>query len=165
MSPSSDSLDDFEVSQGKSIGELWIEAAWFTVHSILAVAIMLTAIGAFTLTHPSAEDPLPKLIGTALAFFVPLVFGFLIARQQQNDVARHVWIAGLLTFAVVCVWVLDLPTGNGLCEHCLAIEKLRRTFFDISNGSGLIGGWGLMIGTWFPLSLFGYALGAKFALD
>ena len=26
-------IDDFEVSQGKSIGDLWAEAAWFVSHT------------------------------------------------------------------------------------------------------------------------------------
>jgi hypothetical protein len=158
-------MEDFEVSQGKSIGELWREAAWFCLHTALAVCAMLLAIVVFTLTHPSADDPTPKLIGTALAFFVPMLAGFLIARKQQNDVACYVWISGVLIFAALCVWVIDLPTGPGLCEHCGVIERLRRTFFDIYHGSGLVAGQGLMVGAWIPLSLFGYALGAKFGLS
>ncbi len=67
---------------------------------------------------------------------------------------------GLVFFALVCVWVLDLPTGTGLCEKCLALEKLYRTFFDINHGSGLMGGDGLLVGLWIPLSMIGYSLGA-----
>ena len=70
----------------------------------------------------------------------------------------------VLIFAALCVWVIDLPTGPGLCEHCLVIDRLRRTFFDIYHGSGLVAGQGLMVGAWIPLSLFGYALGAAFGL-
>jgi len=76
-----------------------------------------------------------------------------------------VWISGLLTFCIVCVWVLDLPTGPGLCENCGAVEKLYRTFFDIDHGSGLMAGDGLLVGTWIPLSMIGYAIGAKIGLD
>jgi hypothetical protein len=60
--------------------------------------------------------------------------------------------------------VLDLPTGTGLCEKCLAFDKLYRTFFDISHGSGLMGGDGLLVGTWIPLSMIGYSVGARFGL-
>jgi hypothetical protein len=151
--------------QSKSISELWLEASWFVVHSVSAIVIMMVAIAAYSFTHPSGTDTGPKLIGTALAFFVPIIFGFIIAKRQQNDVARYVWIAGLVFFAIVCVWVLDLPTGNGLCENCLAMEKLQRTFFDIEHGSGLMAGEGLAVGTWVPLSLFGYSIGAAFGLD
>jgi hypothetical protein len=157
--------EDVEVSKGKSIGELWLEASWFTTHTAIAIITMIAAIAAFSLSNPSETDATPKLIGTALAFFVPMLMGFLIARRQQKKVARYVWITGLVFFAIVCVWVLDLPTGNGLCENCLAMEKLQRTFFDISHGSGLMAGEGLAVGTWVPLSLFGYSIGAAAGLD
>src|SRR5438270_13786417 len=101
---------------------------------------MFVAIGLFSLTGPSKDGPAPKIIGTILAFFAPLFAGAIIAWRQQNDVACYVWISGLLIFAIVCVWVLDLPTGPGLCEHCLATEKLTRTLFDIYHGSGLLAG-------------------------
>lgn len=157
--------EEIEISQGKSITELWQEAAWFLAHTLLAILSMLIAnVVIMPLTHPSADDPMPKYIGTALAFFVPMIAGYLIARVQQNDVARFVWISGLLIFVIVCVWVIDLPTGPGLCEHCLLTERLIRTFFDVNHGSGLIAGQGLMVGTWVPLSTFGYAIGARFAL-
>jgi hypothetical protein len=161
---SDSAIDDLKISQAKSIDNLWTEAVWFTLHSALAVFLMFAAIAVFSFTHPSAQDTTPKLIGTALAFFFPMIFGLIIAWRQQNDAARHVWISGVVLFAIACVWVLDLPTGNGLCDHCLAFEKLRRTFFSIHHGSGLLSGQGLMIGTWIPLSLFGYTLGAKLGL-
>jgi hypothetical protein len=67
-------------------------------------------------------------------------------------------------FSVVCVWVLDLPTGNGLCENCRALKKLWRTFFYIYHDSGLMGD-GLLVGTSIPLSMIGYAIGAKSGFD
>jgi hypothetical protein len=118
-----------------------------------------------TMNHPDPDALNPKLLATVLAFIVPMVGGFLIARHQQNDIAGYVWISGVVVFAVVCVWVLDLPTGNGLCENCGAVDKLWRTFFSIQNGSGLMAGDGLLAGTWIPLSMIGYAVGARFGLD
>jgi hypothetical protein len=153
-----------DISQGKSIGDLGREAFWFLTHSTLAFVILVLVIGAMTLTHPDPEAVGPKLLGTVLAFLVPMIGGFLIARSQQNDIAKYVWISGLVVFSVVCVWVLDLPTGNGLCENCGAVEKLWRTFFDIRHGSGLMAGDGLLAGAWIPLSMIGYAIGAKFGL-
>jgi hypothetical protein len=91
--------------------------------------------------------------------------GLIIARVQQNYTAQYVWISGLVIFAVVCVWVLDLPTGNGLCESCGATEKLWRTFFSFTHGSGLMGGDGPLLGAWIPLSMISYAIGAKFGLE
>ena len=154
-----------DIPQGKSLSDLGREAFWFITHTLLAVVVLAIAIAGMTLTHPDPDALPPKLIGTGLAFLIPLVGGFLIARVQQNDIARYVWISGLLLFSVVCVWVLDLPTGNGLCEKCGAVEKLWRTFFDIGNGSGLMGGDGLLVGTWTPLAMIGYAIGAKFGLE
>jgi hypothetical protein len=154
-----------DIPQGKSLSDLGREAFWFLTHTLLAVLVLAIAIGGMTLTHPDADALPPKIIGTVLAFLIPMVGGFLIARIQQNDIARYVWISGLLLFSVVCVWVLDLPTGNGLCEKCGAVEKLWRTFFDIGNGSGLMGGDGLLVGTWTPLAMIGYAIGAKFGLE
>jgi hypothetical protein len=118
-----------------------------------------------SLNHPDPDDPSPKLVCTVFAFMVPMFGGLIIARIQQNHVARYVWISGLVLFAVVCVWVLDLPTGNGLCQACGAGEKLWRTFFTFSHGSGLMGGDGLLIGTWLPISMVSYAIGARFGLE
>jgi hypothetical protein len=121
--------------------------------------------------QPEPDSATPKVYATALAFVVPLIGGFLIARIERNrsqaQVARYVWISGLLFFAAVCVWVLDLPTGNGLCESCVnePVQKLWRTFFSFNHGSGLMGGDGVLVGFWMPLSMIGYAVGAKFGLD
>jgi len=154
-----------DITQGKSIGDLGREAAWFLTHTFIALLMLGAVIVGMTMNHPDPESLNPKLLATALAFVVPMVGGFLITRRSQNDIASYVWISGLVVFAVVCVWVLDLPTGNGLCENCGAVEKLWRTFFDIQHGSGLMAGDGLLAGTWIPLSMIGYAVGAKFGLD
>jgi len=156
--------EEFEISQGKSVGELGREALWFLAHTLIAIVTLLVMMGIFWMFHPDPDSPNPKILATVLAVLIPGLVGFFLARMT-NEIARYVWISGLLIFSVVCVWVLDLPTGNGLCEHCGALEKLYRTFFDINHGSGLMGGDGLFVGTWIPLSLIGYAIGAKFSLD
>jgi hypothetical protein len=157
--------EEFEDEHSKSLRELGMEAFWFFAHTALAVLALMLMLLAGIFLKPAPDATGPKLIGTFVAFVFPMAVGFLIAKRQQNDIARYVWISGIIIFAVVCVWVLDLPTGNGLCEHCGAVDKLWRTFFDITNGSGLMGGDGLMMGTWLPLSLFGYAIGASAGLD
>jgi len=157
--------DDFEISPGKSIGDLGHEALWFTFHSILAIALMIATIMLVGLFHPDPESAAPKELGTLLVFLVPMLASFIIAKLGGNEIARYVWITALLVFSAACVWVLDLPTGNGLCEGCGAIDKLWRTFFSISNGSGLVSGWGIFVGAWIPLSLIGYAIGARFGLE
>jgi hypothetical protein len=159
---------ELEAAQVKSIGDLGNDALWFAIHTLLAVLILAVVWGVITLTGPDPESAEPRIFATALAFVIPMIGGFVIVRMQRNiqraEVARYVWIAGLLLFAAVCVWVLDLPTGPGLCETCGAIEKLSRTFFSVDNGSGLMAGDGLLVGTWVPLSLFGYAAGAALGL-
>ena len=160
--------EDFEVSQGKTAGDLGREALWYAIHTLLAVLILLLVVLAFWATHVDPDSPNPKYLCTALALLVPMIGGFAIVKIRQDktsEIARYVWISGLLFFSLVCVWVLDLPTGPGLCEHCGALSKLTRTFFEIQNGSGLMGGDGLLVGTWIPLSMIGYAIGAKLGLD
>ncbi len=152
-------------SKDKTLGDLRSEAFWFLTHTLAAVAVLAVVIGVMSLMHPDPDSAAPKMLATVLSFFVPMVGGFLISRVQQNDVSRYVWISGLLLFSVICVWVLDLPTGNGLCENCGALDKLWRTFFDIGHGSGLMGGDGLLVGTWIPLSMIGYAVGSQVALE
>ena len=156
--------EDYEVSQGKTAGDLGQEALWFALHTTFAVLVLLAVVFGIYLTHPDPDAANPKILGTVLGFLVPMIIGFAIAKARHDRIAKYIWISGMLLFAVVCVWVLDLPTGVGLCEKCGAIEKLRRTFFDINNGSGLMGGDGLLVGTWIPLSMIGYAIGAKFGL-
>ncbi|RSL14566.1 hypothetical protein EDE15_0018 [Edaphobacter aggregans] len=153
-----------DISQGKSIGELGREALWFLTHTFLALAFLGLVMGVMTMNRPDPESANPKILATILAFFVPMVGGFFIARMRRNEVASYVWISGLVFFSIVCVWVLDLPTGPGLCEDCGAVEKLWRTFFSINHGSGLMAGDGLFFGTWIPFSMIGYAVGARFGL-
>ena len=117
-----------------------------------------------TINSPDPDSANPKLLATVLSFLVPMIGGFFIARRQRNKVAGYVWISGVVFFSIICVWVLDLPTGPGLCENCGAIEKLWRTFFSINHGSGLMAGDGLLFGSWVPLSMIGYAIGARFGL-
>ena len=159
------SMENVDLSQNKSLGDLSREALWFSFHTLVAVTVLAMLVSGAALLNPDPDSLQPKLIGTLLALIGPMAVGYLIARKQQNDIAGYVWISGLLVFSVVCVFVLDLPTGNGLCERCGAIDKLWRTFFDIAHGSGLMGGDGLLIGTWIPLSMIGYSIGARYAID
>ena len=157
--------DDFEISPGKSLGDLGKEAIWFFVHSVIALICMVaTILGMSPFIHTQGEVGSVE-IGTLLCVLVAFVVGFLITKMTGNEIARYVWITGLLLFAAVCVWTLDLPTGNGLCEGCGPIDKLWRTFFSVSNGSGLMAGQGIMVGTWAPLSLVFYAIGSSFGLS
>ena len=158
-------MSDHNISQDKSVADLGRESFWFLAHTVLAVILLAVVLGLISLAHPDAESVKPKLLATILAFFIPMVGGFLIAHIQQNHVARYIWLSGVILFSILCVWVLDLPTGNGLCETCGAVEKLWRTFFTFRHGSGLMSGDGLLASAWIPLSTIGYAIGASLGLD
>jgi hypothetical protein len=149
----------------RSIGDLAREALWFAIHTLLALALLAAVLGVMTLNAPDPGSPSPKVVATVLAFLVPMFGGLIIANIQQNATARYVWISGVVVFAIVSVWVLDLPTGVGLCQNCGSAEKLWRTFFSFSHGSGLMSGDGPLIGAWIPLSMISYALGARFGLE
>ncbi len=149
----------------RSIGDLAREALWFAIHTLLALALLAAVLGVMTLNAPDPSSPSPKVVATVLAFLVPMFGGLIIANIQQNATARYVWISGVVVFAIVSVWVLDLPTGVGLCQNCGSAEKLWRTFFSFSHGSGLMSGDGPLIGAWIPLSMISYALGARFGLE
>ena len=154
-----------DIAQDKTPSDLAREALWFLTHTLIAFVLLALTIGAMSLSHPDPDSSTPKFIGTALALLVPMTGGYLLAKLHRNDIAGYIWISGLVIFSVVCVWVLDLPTGNGLCETCGAVEKLWRTFFTFTHGSGLMGGDGILVGAWIPLSMIGYAFGAKFELE
>jgi hypothetical protein len=153
-----------DIPQDKTMGDLSREAFLFLTHTLVAVVFLAITIGVMSLNHPDPDSSAPKQLGTILAFLVPMVGSFLLARIHHNNVATYVWVSGLVFFSIVCVRVLNLPTGNGLCENCGAAEKLWRTFFTFEQGSGLLGGDGLLIGTWIPLSMIGYAFGARLAI-
>jgi len=152
------------ISQDKTIGDMGREAFLFLTHTLVAVVLLAITIGVISLNHPDPDSSTPKLLATVLAFLAPMVCSFLLARIHHNNVATYVWVSALVFFSIVCVRVLDLPTGNGLCDNCSAAEKLWRTFFTFEQGSGLLGGDGLLVGTWIPLSMIGYAIGAKLAI-
>jgi len=158
-------LNGRNIAQDKSLGDLGREAAWFLTHTVIAFLILVLTIGVMSLNHPDPDAATPKFIGTVLAFLVPMIGGLIAIRFHRNDIAGYIWISGLVIFSVVWVWVLDLPTGPGLCETCGAVEKLWRTFFTFTHGSGLMGGDGVLVGTWIPLSMIGYAVGARLFQD
>jgi hypothetical protein len=157
-----------QVSRDKSMGDLGWEAVWFTGHSLLACITLLFVVVLMSAFHPAAEDTAPMLFAMLLAFTIPACVGFAVANLTRNIIGRYVWISGLLLFVAACVWVINLPTGPGLCAECgpgHLIERIWRTFFAFQNGSGLLSGEGILIGCWTPLALIGYAVGSKLGLD
>ena len=154
-------MESVEIRGNKTTSDLVREAGWFVLHTLLSVLVLVLVIAVFWVLHPDPDAAMPKILATVLALIVPAVIGFFVARFLHGNVATHVWISGLLFFLVVCVYTLDLPTGNGLCNDCGAVDKLWRTFFSIDRNSGLLGGDGLLLGLWMPLAMIGYAVGAK----
>ena len=154
-------MEAVEIRGNKTTNDLLREAGWFLLHTLFAVLIFALVMGAFWVAKPDPASTGPKLLCTAAAFLVPMIGGFLAGRNDRNTVARYVWISALIMFGVTVVHVLDLPTGAGLCDGCGAVDKLWRTFFSIDHGSGLMAGDGLLIGTWIPLSMVGYAVGSR----
>lgn len=157
-------MEAVEIRGNKTTNDLLREAAWFLLHTLFAVLIFVLVMFAFWAARPDPTSAGPKLLCTAAALFVPMIGGFIAGRSRRDTVARYVWISALIMFGVVVVHVLDLPTGAGLCDGCGAVDKLWRTFFSIDHGSGLMAGDGVLIGTWIPLSMIGYALGARIAI-
>jgi hypothetical protein len=154
-------MESVEIRGNKTASDLLREAGWFVFHTLFAMMVLVAMMAAFWLAHADPDASTPKILFTALALIVPMAVGFGIARLWPDSIAGYVWISGLLFFLIVAVHTLDLPTGNGLCNGCRAADKLWRTFFSIDHGSGLLAGDGLVWGTWFPLSMIGYAVGAK----
>ncbi len=154
-------MEAVEIRGNKTTNQLVQEAGWFVLHTVLAVVVMALVVEAIGLAKPDPESAAPKLLCTLAVFLVPMVAGFVAGRVRTDAIAGNVWISGMVVFAIVCVYVLDLPTGAGLCDGCGAVDKLWRTFFSIDRNSGLMGGDGILVGTWVPLSMIGYAVGAK----
>ncbi len=157
-------MESVEIRGNKTTNDLLREAGWFVLHSLLAVVVLAALLAAFWAAHVDPDAASPKMLCTALAFILPALAGFGIMRVRPDSIAAYVWISGALFFGVVCVYVLDLPTGPGLCEHCTLMERLYRTFFSITHNSGMLGGDGVLIGSWIPLSIIGYSVGAKLGI-
>lgn len=161
-------MQEFGVPEDKSMGDLGREALWFTAHTLIAVVVLLIVIVAMAFFRPDPNATGPKLVAMALSLLVPMIVAFLITRQTRNQIGPYVWISALIVFVAACVWVIDLQTGPGLCQQCgpgHLMERIWRTFFSIDNGSGLLGGQGVVVGCWLPLSLVGYAIGSRLGLE
>lgn len=157
-----DEIDEIEIleEEGK-VGSLWHQALWVCAHTLLALGSWVLMIVLVTMANP---QNVPVLVTLALSFFAPFLVGFLFNRIKQNDMAPYVWLIGLIWFLIVCLWILDMPTGPNQCYHCDASEKLYLTFFSIREDSGLIDGQGRFIGTWPFAAFIGYAIGSSLAL-
>jgi hypothetical protein len=147
-----------EEQRASTLGE---QALWVLIHMVLAAGSWAAMMMAVTLAKP---DYVPVLVTTALSFSVPFLVGNLFTRWKQNDMAPYTWLIGLIWFLIICLWILDMPTGPNQCYHCDASQKLWLTFFSLSEDSGLIDNEGRMIATWPTVAFIGYGIGARLAL-
>ena len=72
-----------DITQGKSLGDLGREAFWFITHTLLAVLLLALMLAGVWMSHPDPDSTTPKLLGTVLAFVVPMIGGFIVAKMQQ----------------------------------------------------------------------------------
>jgi hypothetical protein len=142
----------------RSTNKLSRQAVSFFLHSLLALGSWMALMLVGYAINPVG---VPQLVIVLLSLAVPLAVGFLVARLHPTEMATLVWLLGLIWFLIVCLWVLNMPTGPNQCFQCESTEKLTRTFFCWPSPSGLIDNDGPFIGTWPALALVGYSIGAK----
>jgi len=157
-----DEIDEMEILEEEDkVGTFWHQALWVFAHTVLALgswALMMTLI---TMANPQSVS---VLITLALSFTAPFIVGFIFNRIKQNEMGPYVWLIGMIWFLIVCLWILDMPTGPNQCYHCDASEKIYLTFFSWREDSGLIDGQGRFVGTWPFAAFIGYAVGSSLAL-
>jgi hypothetical protein len=140
---------------------MFSQALWFFLHSLFALLAWGVMMLIITLTRP---DSVPAAVTLALSFIFPLLIGFLLVKMRASDVATLTWLAGLVWFMIVGLWILDMPTGPGSCYHCGAGDKLWLTFFSLNRDSGMVDGQGRFLGTWPAAAMIGYSVGAKLSM-
>jgi hypothetical protein len=136
------------------------QAVWFFVHSALAIGSWLALMLVGYLVNPPGVSQFIILI---LSICIPLLVGFAFTRIRQDEMAKVVWLAGIIWMLIISLWILDMPTGPNACFQCDATEKLTRTFFSLPRPSGLIDNDGPFLGTWPAAALLGYSIGAHLA--
>ncbi len=159
MAVENEELMDFEEEQqGADLAE---QAIWVFLHTLMAIGSWVIMMGIITVLKP---DNIPVIITLALSFTVPFLVGNIFTRVKQNEMAPYTWLIGLIWFLIICLWILDMPTGPNQCYHCDASQKILLTFFSPSEDSGLIDGQGRFVGTWPAAAWIGYGVGSGFAL-
>lgn len=144
------------------VSNLGHQALWVLIHTLLAVASWAAVI--LFITVVLKPESVPVVITLGLAFLIPFIVGYAVTRIKQNDMAPYTWLIGLIWLLIICLWILDMPTGPNQCYHCDATQKIYLTFFSLSGDSGLIDGQGRFVGTWPAVALVAYGIGSRFAL-
>jgi hypothetical protein len=146
---------DFEE---QSQSKLSSQALSFFLHSLLALGSWMALM---LLGYAINPVGVPQLVILLLSLAVPLIVGFFVARIHPTEMATLVWLLGLIWFLIVCLRVMDMPTGPNQCFQCDATDKITRTFFSWPRPSGLIDNDGPFICTWPAVALLGYSIGAR----
>jgi hypothetical protein len=141
--------------------KMFSQALWFFLHSLFSLLAWGAVMGVITLFRP---DHVPAAVTLLVSVLGPLLAGFILVRSRSSDVATLIWLAGLIWFMIVGLWILDMPTGPGACYHCGAGDKLWLTFFSLTEDSGMIDGQGRFFGTWPAAAMIGYSIGARLAM-
>ena len=137
------------------------QAISFFLHILFALGSWL---GMMILGYAIDPRSANQTIILLLSVLVPMTFGNLVTRFKADEMASHIWLAGLIWMLIISLWILDMPTGPNACFECGATEKLTRTLFSFPRPSGLIDNNGPFFGTWPSAALFGYSIGARFVL-
>ena len=142
-------------------GKLSQQALSFFLHIVFALGAWV----AFMLAGYAVDRQVSQSIILLLSMLVPLLVGNMITRVKPDEMASHIWLAGLVWLLLISLWILDMPTGPNACFECGATEKLTRTLFSLPRPSGLIDNNGPFFGTWPAAALAGYSIGARLALS
>jgi hypothetical protein len=137
------------------------QAITFFLHTFFALGAWIAMMLVGYAINPTY---VPQAIVLGLSILVPMFAGNLIVKFKPNEMSMHVWLAGLIWFLMICLWILDMPTGPNACFECDATAKVMRTLFSFPSPSGLIDNNGPFFGTWPAAALLGYSLGARLGL-
>jgi hypothetical protein len=154
-------MQDLTLDEDRTSGIIG-QALWVAAHTLIALGTWVAVLVVVTLMNPQT---VPVAVTWSLAFIFPFIVGFIFTKFKQNEMAPHVWLIGLIWFLIICLWILDMPTGPNQCYHCDATQKMVLTFFSTNEDSGLIDGQGRFVGTWPATALIAYGIASSFALD
>jgi hypothetical protein len=149
------------LEEEEKVTNLAEQAMWVLIHTLLALFSWVAMILVISAARP---DSVPVLVTLALSFTLPFLTGNIFTRIKKNEMGPYTWLIGLIWFLIICLWILDMPTGPNQCYHCDASEKIYLTFFSPTEDSGLIDGQGRFVGTWPAVAFIGYGIGARMAL-
>src|SRR5271163_3820430 len=127
------------------VSNLAEQALWVLIHTLIAFGSWAAMMIFISILRP---ESIPVLVTLALSIAIPFVVGNIFTRIRQNDMAPYTWLIGLIWFLIICLWILDMPTGPNQCYHCDASQKIYLTFFSPTQDSGLIDNQGRLIGIW-----------------